>query len=75
MNQLQTIEADESGLVSLTIPINGALESISATDCKFDSRSFDAIVSWAIQPGHYASIDGFEDEYDDDSDYWVEDDE
>lgn len=68
MNDLTSLQADDNPLASLIIPTGGKLNDLSATGCDLDSSSFSMIVSWASQPGHYASIDGFDDEYDDEDD-------
>lgn len=65
LNSLESVEADGNPLVSLAIPTAGKLTDLSAEGCNLDSSSFSAIVNWAEQPGHYACIDGYEDEYDD----------
>lgn len=65
LNKLVSIKASDNPLVSLAIPTGGKLTDLIAESCNLDSNSFSAIVDWAEQPGHYACIDGFEDDYDD----------
>ena len=65
LNKLVSIKASDNPLVSLAIPTGGKLTDLIAESCNLDSHSCSAIVDWAEQPVHYACIDGFEDDYDD----------